>query len=46
MQQKELRESSNLLQIISYVVALGSFVFQGHPLENSSTPPKGNEVAE
>ena len=46
MKQKKLRESRNSLQMISYVVALGSFVFLGRPLENSSAPPKGDEVAE
>ena len=43
--QYKLRESKNLLQIISYEVALGSFVFLGHPLENS-TPPRDDKVAE
>ena len=40
MKQKKLRESRNSLQIISHVVALGSFVFLGRPLENSSAPQK------
>lgn len=46
MKQKKLRESKNLLQIISYVVALGAFVFLGRLLENSSAPPRGDKVAE